>query len=123
MLNRTVVKNQPDAPSNCHVLLVDDVPDILKIHQSMLAHLKHTSVLAENGKEALKAFLQENKHFDLVITDYCMPKMDGLELIEHIRQLGSNIPVIMITAYAEDNQLQRADHYNATIINKPVSME
>ena len=116
-------KSQPDAPSNCHVLLVDDVPDILKIHQSMLAHLKHTSVLAENGKEALKAFLQENKHFDLVITDYCMPKMDGLELIEHIRQLGSNIPVIMITAYAEDNQLQRADHYNATIINKPVSME
>ncbi|MDQ6982912.1 MAG: response regulator [Mariprofundus sp.] len=103
--------------------MVDDVPDILKIHQSMLARLEHTSVLAENGKEALKAFLQENNHFDMVITDFCMPKMDGLELIEHIRQLGTNIPIIMITAYAEDNQLQRADHYNATIINKPVSME
>jgi len=116
-------QKQPGAPSNCHVLLVDDVPDILKIHQSMLARLKHTSVMAENGKEALKAFLHENNHFDLVITDFCMPKMDGLELIEHIRQLGSNIPIVMITAYAEDNQLQRADHYNATIINKPVNME
>ncbi len=115
-------EQQSGVPSNCHVLLVDDVPDILKTHQSMLAHLKHTSVLAENGKNALKAFLQESNHFDLVITDFCMPKMDGLELVEHIRQLGSNIPIIMITAYAEDNQLQRAERYNVTIINKPVSM-
>jgi len=116
-------EQQPAAPSNCHVLLVDDVPDILNIHQSMLARLKHTSVMAENGKEALKAFLHKNNHFDLVITDFSMPKMDGLELIENIRQLGSNIPILMITAYGEDRQLQRADHYNVTVINKPVSME
>jgi len=109
--------------SNCHVLLVDDVPDILKIHQAMLARLNHTSVLAENGKQALKLFLSEKEHFDLIITDFRMPVMDGLELVEQVRNTGSTIPILMITAFGEDRQLQRAINYDVNLLNKPVNMK
>jgi len=64
-------QRQPAAEiTNCHILLVDDVPDILKIHQAMLARLDHTSVVAENGKQALDIFLNDHRHFDLIITDF-----------------------------------------------------
>jgi len=112
----------PPTPDCCHVLLVDDVPDILKIHQAMLARLKHTSVVAENGKQALALFLGKDHHFDLIITDFRMPVMDGLELVENIRKLGANIPILMITAFGEDRQLQRVADFHVTLINKPVSM-
>jgi len=113
----------PLIPDCCRVLLVDDVPDILNIHQAMLSRLQHTSVLAENGSQALDIFLSNKQHFDLIITDFRMPVMDGLELVENIRELGSNIPILMITAFGEDTQLQRVADYHVTLINKPVSME
>ncbi len=112
----------PPTPDCCHVLLVDDVPDILKIHQAMLARLKHTSAVAENGKQAMALFLDKNHHFDLIITDFRMPVMDGLELVENIRKLDANIAILMITAFGEDRQLQRVADFHVTLINKPVSM-
>jgi signal transduction histidine kinase len=111
------------AISGGHVLLVDDVPDILKIHQAMLARLQYTSALAEHGKQALDIFQQQEQHFDLIITDFRMPVMDGLELVENIRKLDANIPILMITAFGEDRQLQRVADYHVTLINKPVSMD
>jgi len=111
------------SPGGCHVLLVDDIPDILKIHQAMLARLHHTSVMAENGKQALKLFLSEEEHFDMIITDFRMPVMDGLELVEQVRNTGSTIPILMITAFGEDRQLQRAINYDVNLLNKPVNMK
>jgi len=116
-------KQAPAAVSGCHVLLVDDAPDILKIHQAMLARLQHTSVLAEHGQQALDIFRSGKEHFDLIITDFRMPVMDGLELVENIRRLDADIPILMITAFGEDKQLQRVVDYHVTLINKPVSME
>ncbi|MDQ6996055.1 MAG: ATP-binding protein, partial [Mariprofundus sp.] len=110
-------------PHQCRVLLVDDVPDILKIHQAMLTRMDHTSVIAENGKQALTIFMNDEKHFDLIITDFRMPVMDGLELVENIRKLDARIPILMVTAFGEDRQLQRVASYHVTLVNKPVSME
>lgn len=118
----TATPGYTDIP-RCHVLLVDDVPDILQIHRAMLARLQHTSTIAENGKEALNIFTQKDHHFDLIITDYRMPVMDGLELVRNIRELGSPIPILMITAFGEDSQLQQMSNYDVTLINKPVSLE
>ncbi|MFQ5519436.1 MAG: ATP-binding protein, partial [Mariprofundus sp.] len=113
---------QADA-AQLHILLVDDVPDILSVHQAMLSRLGHTSVTAETGKDALELFLNKEHYFDMIITDYRMPIMDGLELVESIRQLGSNIPILMVTAYAEDLNLQRVSGYQVSLLNKPVTME
>jgi len=108
----------------CHVvLLVDDIPDILKIHEAMLSRMGHCVDTAENGLQALALFKKQAKAYDLIITDYRMPGMDGLELIEHIRALDSNISIMVITAYGEDGSLQRACRHGATLLTKPVTME
>jgi len=53
-------------------------------------------VQAAGGDEALERFLQED--FDLVIVDWCMPGMNGLDVIRGIRAAGSDVPIIMVTA-------------------------
>ena len=108
---------------SCHILLVDDVPTVLEIHKAMLTRLRHTSSTAENGKQALELFLQNSQHFDMIITDHRMPIMDGLEFIEAVRQHDANIPILMVTAYGEDEKLQRAGHLGAKLMNKPVTLE
>ncbi len=106
-----------------HALVVDDVPDILKIHQAMLAHMKITSETAGNGQDALAMIQQQKNSFDLIITDYKMPVMDGLKLIKHIREFDDTLPILMISAFGEDHQLQQAIDYNVTVLNKPINMD
>jgi len=112
----------PSQASGYHALVVDDVPDILKIHQAMLSHMGISSDLAGNGSIALELFQQQGNHFDLIITDYKMPKMDGLKLVEHIRKLDAKVPILMVSAFGEDDQLQQVIDYHVTLLNKPINM-
>ncbi|WP_018293426.1 ATP-binding protein [Mariprofundus ferrooxydans] len=111
------------ATAPCHILLVDDAPDIRRVHKSMLSRLGHTADTAENGLQALALFKKHTDRYDLVITDYRMPVMDGLELTEQIRRLDADVPILMITAYGEDRSLQQVDQYNAILVSKPVMLE
>ncbi len=61
-----------------------------------------TIVETSNGHDALLAF--RTQPFDLVITDWRMPSMNGLELVEHIRILNSTVPVVMCTVVDELNR-------------------
>jgi signal transduction histidine kinase len=106
-----------------HILLVDDSPDVLDIHEALLARMGHTLSTAENGDQALELFLQSNQHFDMIITDYRMPVMNGLELVEAVRQHDASIPILMITAFGEDENLQRTGNLGASLMNKPVTLE
>ena len=105
------------------ILLVDDAPDVLKIHQALLSRLNHVSTTAENGQKALDIFSQGSESFDLVITDFRMPVMNGLELVQGIRALDPNIPIIMVTAFGEDGQLQQVKNYRVHLLNKPVTLD
>lgn len=88
------------APSNCtSILLVDDNKLGLAARKSVLEELGFRIVTATQGEEALEQF--ECGNFDMVITDYKMPRMDGLELIEKIRARSATIPIILISGYAE----------------------
>ncbi len=82
------------------VLLVDDSGTMRTIQKRCLAKLGIENVVeAEDGVQALQFFGQG--HFDLVLTDWNMPKMDGLTLLKELRQLNREIPIIMITTEAE----------------------
>ncbi len=113
----------PTAGMSYHILLVDDAPDVLEIHKAMLARICHTTSTAENGEQALELFLNSNQHFDMIITDFRMPVMNGLELIEAIRLHDTNIPILMITAFGEDTSLRKACNMGATLMNKPVTLK
>lgn len=82
-----------------NILVVEDLETSRTYLQTLLETEGHDVVTAENGIRALDQF-RENR-FDMVITDLKMPEMDGLGLIRSIRAIDLNIPVIVISAYSE----------------------
>ena len=85
--------------SQMKVLAVDDFPTMRRIVKTLLRQLGYTNISeAEDGQAALAKLQQER--FDLVLLDWNMPRMTGLELLKAIRSDDSlrDIPVVMITA-------------------------
>ena len=88
------------ASGQATILLVDDNTDGILARRSVLQELGYKVVPADCGSEALK--LAEMESFDLVITDYKMSPIDGLELIRQLRQSGYQKPIILLTGFAEN---------------------
>ncbi len=84
----------------CSVLLVDDDVLVGAGTASILEDLGHSVVVAHSGVEALR-ILHSGRRPDLVITDYAMPGMTGLELARAIRQIEPDLPVVLASGYAE----------------------
>jgi len=82
---------------NTKVLLADDSMVMRAIVADVLQDLGVTHIVqTAAGDQALERFMQEE--FDLVVVDWCMPGMNGLDVIRGIRATGSDVPVIMVTA-------------------------
>lgn len=79
------------------ILIVDDEPDIRELLEITLGRMKLDTRSARNAKEAREWLAREP--FDLCLTDMRLPDGTGLELVQHIQQRHSHIPVAMITAF------------------------
>lgn len=92
-----------------HILLVDDDPINLEILQEYLEDLHYELVTAEDGEEALNILMSAPEKFDVILLDLMLPKMNGLELMEHLKkhQILRHVPVIMQTAAASEADLVR----------------
>jgi DNA-binding response OmpR family regulator len=102
------------------ILLVDDEKPIQTLLSFPLQRDGYEVTAASDGREALQRFGEE--HYDLVVLDLMMPKMDGLEVCRRLRA-KSDVPIIMLTAKAEETDKVfglelGADDY----ITKPFSM-
>lgn len=89
------------------VLLVDDEPDLLELMSQHIELWGYDVVRASNGKDAIEAV--KNKEADIVILDYMMPAMNGIETLENIRNINRDIPVIMFTAYPDEKSIKSVD--------------
>jgi CheY-like chemotaxis protein len=85
--------------SYARILLVDDNAHGLAARKNVLEELGHHTVTASSGVEALEHLATQK--FDLVVTDYKMPRMDGLELIVRLRKQTSDLPVILISGFVD----------------------
>jgi two-component system chemotaxis response regulator CheY len=86
------------------VLLVDDSGTMRSIQKRCLNKIGIEDIVeAEDGRRALEAF--EKQKFDIVLSDWNMPNMDGLTLLTEIRKRNQAIPVIMITTEAERSRV------------------
>lgn len=81
------------------ILLVDDNRDGLIARRSVLEELGYQVVPAGSGMDALRTVEEQN--FDLVITDYKMFPMDGLELIGKLRERNFRKPIILLSGFAD----------------------
>src|SRR5688572_26937699 len=79
------------------ILVVDDELSIREFLQIMLKREKMLVDVASDGEEALK--LMENNHYDLVISDIKMPKVDGMELLSRVKAKDPHALMLMITAH------------------------
>jgi CheY-like chemotaxis protein/two-component sensor histidine kinase len=89
-----------DGRRGSRILLVDDDSLVSMNTAYMLMDLGHSVLEAPSGTYALRV-LETDSQFDVVITDYAMPGMNGLDLAAKIKQLRPVIPVILATGYAE----------------------
>src|SRR5512139_3424493 len=108
-----------------YVLIVEDVPDILKLLEETLKFKGYHAITARNGQEALQAV--QNERPMLVITDIMMPKLDGFGLVHRLRLNPEtrDIPVIFLTAtYVALEDKAFALNIGVTrFIEKPVNFE
>jgi CheY-like chemotaxis protein len=95
-----VEPSQLSKPKNLRVLLVDDDILVSMGAADMLLDLGHSVTEAQSGNHALR-LLESDSPFDVVVTDYAMPGMNGFELAQRIKERNSRLPVILATGYAE----------------------
>jgi len=86
------------APS-AHILIVDDNKMGLSARSNVLEELGYRISPYSTPMDALKDFSQHT--YDLVITDFKMPSMNGIEFIGHLRQSRPTIPIILISGFAD----------------------
>lgn len=88
---------------NKTLLIVEDEYSLQKLYQQSFQDDGYTVIMAKNGTEALEK-IQGTDGIDLAIFDIRMDKMDGLEAMGRIKQMGVNFPMIINTAYPEYRQ-------------------
>lgn len=103
------------------IIIIDDDEGILKTF-FLLFNLNYRVYLAKNAEEALERF--KSVSFDLIIVDYKLPRMNGLEVISRFRNLGYDGPVILISAYPEAIRREDLKKYGVNqLFLKPLDLE
>lgn len=120
--NQTIRGNLPDG---FNVLLIDDDINARDAISHMLQIYKAQITTAESGEAALRcveAASASGKSFDVILTDWAMPGMDGIETARRILHLGNGTPrIVLVTAYGRDWPLARLNEAGIVYqLNKPV---
>jgi DNA-binding NarL/FixJ family response regulator len=92
--------------SNYSLLIIDDDPQNLMVLEAMLIKASYNVSTASLGNEGLDLF--NNKKFNLILLDIGLPDMDGFEILNKIRNINAEIPVIFITAHRDENTIAKA---------------
>jgi two-component system chemotaxis response regulator CheY len=93
------------------ILIVDDMAAMRKILKTLLSQLGYKNVdEAEDGKQALEKLRKNPDYYDLLITDWNMPNMTGIELVQEVRKDPQlkHIPILMVTAEAKKENVLMA---------------
>jgi CheY-like chemotaxis protein len=108
------------------ILVVDDEPDVALLFRQQFrrevrdgTYVMHIANSGEMALEQLNGGIEPT--LIVILSDINMPGMDGLQLLEAIKKLSPNMPVMMVTAYGDDERRQRASELGAAeFITKPV---
>lgn len=93
------------------ILVADDAPAVLDVLDDILTLEGHQVVRATSGQEALRKF--EESSPELAVIDVMMPDMDGLVVLDTVRRMSGDVPVILITGLVGDSLAKKVAHYRA----------
>jgi two-component system nitrogen regulation response regulator NtrX len=100
------------------ILIIDDEKSIRNVLKDILQHEGYQVEEAPDGEQGLKLF--QSKPFDLVLCDIKMPKMDGMEVLQQIMAINTEIPVIMISGHGSiENAVEAVKKGAYDFISKP----
>jgi len=106
---------------NTHLLIVDDDDAMRSALRRSLLKMGYNISCAVNGKDALVKMKQ--KPVDLVLMDFRMPMMDGIEALKNLREQGYKTPVIIMTAFGDVQIYLKSKELGiAEFITKPIRM-
>lgn len=97
------MNNNPQGKRMEHILLVDDEPDLLAVNSKLLGTLGFEVSTTTSGADAVERI--QGQEIDLVVLDMMMPVMDGVETLRQIRDRVPHQKVVILSAYAEDEQV------------------
>jgi two-component system NtrC family response regulator len=104
------------------ILLIDDEPAQIVSIKSYLKRRNYSIATASSGTEGISIINESN--IDLVLTDFRMPDMNGLEVVRKIKQINPEIPVVVITAFSDTNDAIKVMKEGAfDYISKPVDLD
>ncbi|MEN4045159.1 fused response regulator/phosphatase [Sulfurimonas sp. NWX367] len=108
--------------TSLNILCVEDDTNVMDIYTTLFSMLFKNVYTAYNGAEGLNVF--QKKQVDIVLTDYSMPVMNGLQMSEKIRECDAGIPIILLTALESLEMLRTAIDLRITsFIKKPISSQ
>lgn len=117
-----------ESTKDLNVLYIEDNKDVREQTLKMLQIFFNTITLAKNGQEGIEIFKKnitaKNSSFDLIITDIEMPVLDGISMIDEIREIDKDIPILIFSAHSNTEYFLRT--INAGIdgyILKPYNIE
>lgn len=111
------------------ILIVDDEPDVAELFRQRFRREvrqgEYVLHFAYSGEEALeKLDTGIRPELIVILSDINMPGMDGLSLLREIKTRWADMPVMMVTAYGDDERRRRADEYGAAeFLTKPVDFD
>lgn len=104
------------------VLVIDDEKPTLSMFRLLLKALGYDVLVASSGQEGISLF--DRHRPDVVITDIKMPGMDGFEVIDAVKALSSQTPVIVVTGHGDLSHAEKASRVHTVgFINKPLERQ
>ncbi|MCP4576552.1 MAG: response regulator [Deltaproteobacteria bacterium] len=106
-VGREVLDDDRSIKGSETILLVDDEEMIIDVGQAMLEHLGYRVVASRSGEEAVETVKKMGNKIDLVLLDMIMPGMDGGKTFDSIREIHSEMQVILSSGYSIDGQAKK----------------
>lgn len=105
------------------ILLVDDHPDVLSVASTMVKTLGYEVIGFLSGDDALHAIRSGSIHVDAAIVDLMMPGLSGKQTVTALREVVPNLPVLMVSGFAQGNAVQELQVSGITFLKKPFQIE
>lgn len=107
---------------SCDILIVDDQPGVRRLLEEMLSEEGHRVMTAASGTRALELMFRLKPR--VIVLDMKMPGLDGLGTLKQLRERGSQVPVVIMTAFGELETGENLENYGVKhYIIKPFDLD